>query len=155
MSLSRREFLGTSAATASAVGLMSFSNAVQAGTMPDKQGMNFTVSANGKDIGKHSIKFAQQDGQLHVKSSVDVGVRLAGFTAFYYKLLSHEVWEGGKLVQLKSRSDMNGKQSKLLAVAKSDGLLIQNNDKRFMASAHVKPTSYWNPQILNELIITF
>ena len=150
MSFSRRDFLGTSAAAASAIGFTSFSSSTQASYMPEARRMAFKVSANGKNIGEHLIKFEMQNTKLHVKSSVDVAVKLAGFTAFYYRLLAHEVWKDGKLVQLKSKSDMNGKENKLVALAKPDGLLIQSNNKRFTASSDTLPTSYWNPSVLQK-----
>ena len=86
------------------------SSAAGADSLPYGQGLSFAVFRHGQQIGSHKLAFQQDGGQLKVSTSIDLAVKLVGITAYRYSHRAEELWSGGALLSLTSRTDDDGKQ---------------------------------------------
>lgn len=110
----------------------------------------FDISARGQKVGTHSMQFRLSGDQLVVNSKVDVTADFAGFTLFDYKFVAQEQWKGDVLQALRSRTQMNSQTFNVSAVQQGRKLIIDGSRGRVAAPLGIKPTSYWNPALLQE-----
>ncbi len=85
-----------------------------------------------------------------MNSRVDVTADFAGVTLFDYKFIAQELWRGDRLESLRSRTRMNGKTFDVAAVRQGQKIIVDGSRGRLAAPLNIKPTSYWNPALLQE-----
>ncbi len=142
----RQAVLGTGALLGlSALGLTAKDASAASGAT-----VEFDISARGQKVGTHTMQFKLSGSQLAVNSKVDVTADFAGVTLFDYKFIAQELWRGDRLASLRSRTRMNGKTFDVSAVRQAQKIIIDGSRGRIAAPLDIKPTSYWNPALLQE-----
>lgn len=116
----------------------------------------FTVVRDGEPIGTHHYRFAGNADRTTVDIRTDIDYRFLFLPLYRFRHTSKEVWTGGKLTDLFSRTDDNGESIKIEAHAKGDGLFVKGLDGEYQAGPGVVPSSLWNSDIVRakELLTT-
>jgi hypothetical protein len=150
------------ALTRAILGCIAFFFAVISGAtalegIPANGVLDFAVMRQGSEIGYHRINFRRDDNRLIVDISVDTRVRILGVTVYRFVHQSQEIWEGERLVALKSETDDDGTQH-VLALALNDlELHGVHNGTPVVVRGDQIPISLWNPteltrhQLLNSI----
>lgn len=119
-------------------GALLFTGSADALTVPSSGVLVFDVMREGTDIGDHRYVFREDGDALSVQVETDVAVRLPliGVTVFRFEHDSQELWRGGKLSALQSKTNDDGKAHQL-----------------DLADAGAFPASLWNDAILEQTIL--
>ncbi len=120
---------------------------------PIPEDIEFEVYRGGDSIGHHRVAFRREGEDLHVEIDIELEVKLAFLTLFSYSHRNHEVWNGGQLKSLESRTDDNGTIHQVTGSRMAAGFLVQNGKKEFVAPAGILPTSYWNPATVDQKVL--
>lgn len=103
----------------------------------------FAVSVDKKPAGSHEVVIrTADDGAVTVTSQADVTVKVA-VLRFKYTFRGTEVWKGGRLRELATTADDNGKRHAVSAVADGDGLAVRADGRDFRVTGGPWPTTYW------------
>ena len=111
--------------------------------------ISFAAFRNGERIGTHTLTFKREGSQLVVSTSVDLAVKLVGFTAFRYTHRGREVWNGNDLVSVETTTNDDGKQYVVRATKQGDKLVVDSHTpdfegyRRTMVTG-VLPSTHWN-----------
>lgn len=115
----------------------------------------FTARRDDDEFGHHHVRFDRSGNRLTVDIEIVLEVRLAFVRVFRYRHEGREVWEGGRLISMETRTDDDGEQFRVSAEATDEGLQVTGSGGDFMAPPDTIPGSYWNialldrPQVLN------
>lgn len=85
-------------------------------------GVTFRVFRKGQDIGTHQVTLTPSPDGFAVDVKIELAVKLAMITVFYYRQTARDIWRDGKLVSADYRTDDDGKVS-VLKVRESKGQL--------------------------------
>ena len=113
----------------------------------------FRIMQNGDNIGRHTVKFKRIKDDLHVDIAIDIEVRILFIPVFSYSHRNHEVWQGGRLISLKSETDDNGEKQWVKANATDRALEVDSSSGSFEAPLGTFPTSYWSPQTISKSVL--
>lgn len=105
----------------------------------------FDVLRNGSEFGRHVIRFdGDPSGEMTVTTDVDLKAGLGPITVFRYALDATETWRDGRLVRLESRTNDDGEDEFVRAVATDTALSVEGSEFRGEVSADIIPSSHWN-----------
>jgi hypothetical protein len=125
--------------------------------IPANGTLDFAVMRQGSEIGYHRINFRRDGNRLIVDISVDTRVRVLGITVYRFVHQSQEIWEGERLVALKSETDDDGTQHTLTFAFNDFELHGVHNGTPVVVRGEQIPISLWNPteltrnQLLNSI----
>jgi len=111
--------------------------------------MVFSVWRSGSEIGQHRVTFAREDGALTVRSLFDVAVKLLGITVYRFKYEAQEIWRDGRLLELESKIDDNGKPSSVQAKEEDGKLAVVGPEAHETVARPILPSSHWNAQVID------
>ncbi|WP_341912460.1 DUF6134 family protein [Ferrovibrio terrae] len=115
---------------------------------------NFQVLRNGTPIGHHIVTIRRNGERTDVNVDIRLRVTVAGVLTLYrYIHDSHEIWEGDRLVSLKSTTDNDGDAEYLNATAAAAGLQVDGSRFKGMLPADTMPTSYWRSDFVQRATI--
>lgn len=120
-----------------------------AGGLLPRQAADFTVLRDGLPVGHHRVTVETDGPETRVQVDISLSLSFAFLTVYRYTHQSHEVWQGGRLIQLDSTTDDNGTPMALSARAQAGGLLLDGTAGRRPAPADAVPTSYWTPAFVS------
>jgi hypothetical protein len=115
-----------------------------AGALPYGSSLSFVAYRNGEPIGRHTVTFERDGGQLKVSTSIDLAVKFLGFTAYRYTHRAQEVWSGGALVSLASTTDDNGTKHSVTATREANDITVVHDGKKTLLPSWTLPSSHWN-----------
>lgn len=103
----------------------------------------FNVQVDGKPAGQSTLSIAKQiDGSFIVTGQVTVKVKqIVGSYSYTYS--GSETWKDGKLVQLRSTSNDNGKRFDVTAHGDAKALRVVANSREHSLRPESWTTSYW------------
>lgn len=109
----------------------------------------FAAFRNGERIGTHALSFKREGSQLVVSTTVDLAVKMLGFTAYRYSHRGREIWNGNDLLTVETSTNDDGKQYVVRAVRQGEGLVIDSHTPetqgyRRTTVAGVLPSTHWN-----------
>lgn len=141
----RRQALGGmgALATMAAFGISATDAAAKNGSI-----VTFGVRANGMDLGSHKMQFKLQGNVLTVNNVVDIEAKIAGIKVFGYQFKGQEMWRNDRLVGMRTKANMNGKNYSVTARQHGDQLVVDGYKGRITVPGETMPTSYWNPLLL-------
>lgn len=118
--------------------------------------LQFTVVRDGEPIGTHNYRFAKNAAGTTVHIRTDIDYRFLFLPLYRFRHTSKEVWSGGKLTELSSRTDDNGESIRIEAHANGKGLVVNSLDGKYRAGPGVVPSSLWNVDVVRakELLST-
>jgi hypothetical protein len=118
--------------------------------------LQFTVVRDGEPIGTHLFRFARDADRTTVHVRTDIDYRFLFLPLYRFRHTSKEVWTGGKLTELFSRTDDNGEAIRVEAHANGKGLVVKGLDGEYRTGPGVVPSSLWNADVVRakELLST-
>ena len=113
----------------------------------------FRIEREGDPIGTHTIRFPPPgvDGTRRVLTEIDITVTVLGFTAYEYRQRAEEVWRGGLLRALRTRTTRSRDPDRAVEAERRDGALHVERRKdgavtdRYTVVGEVLTTSLWHP----------
>ena len=113
--------------------------------------LSFRALRNGSPIGVHTVRFRQDGERLVVTTRIEISVKVLFFTAFYLKHEAQEVWQAGRLVAVKSKTDDNGTRLLVSGTAVPGGFRIIGGEGPFLAPAELLTSNMlWDTRMLGE-----
>jgi hypothetical protein len=104
---------------------------------------DFALSVDGKRAGDVHMTISRQDDAA-VTVSCDTDLKVSGFLFTYkYSYRGKEVWKDGRLQRFDSKTNDNGTEYVVAAVAEDGGLRVRVNKAERKTRSDVWPTSYW------------
>lgn len=111
----------------------------------------FLITWQERTIGEHHISFRQSEGELEVRTRVDLTVKLAFITLYDLHHESEERWNGGRLTRLAAHTRENGAAlSRLRGAAGHDGFRLEAPGEVLLPVGIFTSDSLWNPAILTQ-----
>lgn len=118
--------------------------------VPPGDRLGFDILRKGSPLGSHVLTFTSAGDRLTVKVAVGLTYKLLGITLYHYTHHCTEVWDGGEVVALDSRTDDNGKPCALTARREAGGLVVEATGMaRYTAPANALPATHWNQRELD------
>jgi hypothetical protein len=109
----------------------------------------FDIMRKGERIGFHAVDVEKTGDGHKVETRIEMKVAFGPITLFHYSHDALEVWKGGALQSLTSRTDNNGRKMELSVERSGDRLLVEGQDYQGEAPLSAIPSSYWNKDIVN------
>ncbi|MEP0069281.1 DUF6134 family protein [Pyruvatibacter sp.] len=110
--------------------------------------IEFGIYRDGSPVGKHEVRFEEQDGGLRVQTEFDLAVSALFITLFRLDYQSDAVWRDGQLVALEARTDQNGTVANVRAQADEGVLKITGPNGLYEADLGLFPTNHWNAGVV-------
>jgi hypothetical protein len=105
----------------------------------------------GTPIGVHTVSFRQDGERLVVTTRIDIVVKVLMFTAFYLKHEAEEIWQGGRLLAVRSTTDDDGTRLQVSGSAVAGGFRVIGEDGPFLAPANLLTSNMlWDTRMLSE-----
>jgi hypothetical protein len=134
---------------AGGLALLPLASARAQATWASKTRIAFNVYRSGQLIGAHTVDIEGDEGDLRVRTTVELLVKFGPIPVFRYAFQSHETWRGGKFSALESHTETNGRRDQIHAVAGASGVTIQTaHGQTHTAAADALPLSHWNQHAL-------
>ena len=114
-------------------------------SVPSDGKLEFVVTRNGHAIGTHVYQFTHDGERVQVQIKTDIDFKLLFIPVYRFRHESEEIWDGGKLASLVSKTDDNGEPVRL--EVKSAGSVLKVNGQegaRTTDPKMVAPASLWN-----------
>jgi hypothetical protein len=109
----------------------------------DSETREFTVRVDGKEAGSAAMTIQRQDdGTTTVACDTTVKVRVL-IKTYTYTCQTRETWKDGRLQQLASRCNDDGKQFQVSATAQADGIHVRVNGREHLTRLDAWVSSYW------------
>lgn len=109
----------------------------------ETQVRNFQVFVDNRPAGSYRMAIVPRaDGSVAVTCQADVRVRVF-VVGYHYSYRGTEVWKDGRLLQLDSRADDDGKQFAVTAQAEGEALRVRSNGQERVIRKDVWTTSCW------------
>jgi hypothetical protein len=112
----------------------------------------FDIVRKGDVIGWHTLHFTEDGDRLNVAIEVRLKVTFAGIALFRYEQDGHEVWQGGRLIALDTRTNDDGDRASVTARADGDQLSIDGLQGHLVLPGNAMPTTYWNHALVDAAI---
>lgn len=109
----------------------------------DSETREFVVRVDGKPAGSAAMTIQRQDdGTTTVACETSVKVRVL-IKTYSYTCQTRETWKDGRLQQLNSSCNDDGKQFQVSASAQADGIHVRVNGREHLAKPEAWVSSYW------------
>lgn len=111
----------------------------------DVEVRDYTITVDGKRGGEYHMTIQRQDdGTVSMTGQADVKLSfLGGLKTYTYSYRGTEVWKDGKLMNLSSSSNDDGKQFTVTAAAEANGVRVKSNGQERVTKSDVWLTTYW------------
>jgi hypothetical protein len=113
--------------------------------------VRFRALRKGAPIGTHTVTFRQDGERLMVTTRIDIAVKVLMLTAFYLKHEAEEIWQAGRLLEVRSTTDDNGTRLQVSGRAVDGGFRVVGEDGPFLAPANLLTSNMlWDTRMLSE-----
>ncbi|MEO1568563.1 MAG: DUF6134 family protein [Pseudomonadota bacterium] len=107
--------------------------------------ISFTVLRKGNPFGYHRVSFDETtNGDLTVRTEVELRAGLGPITVFKYTLDSAETWRDGTLIGLSGKLNDDGRKGRVQASADGDVLVVDGSEFEGQVDLGILPSSHWN-----------
>ena len=110
----------------------------------------FDVERAGKTVGYHRTVFKVTDGELSVRNTFHVEIKIFFINAFRFHYDSHAVWTRGQLRELNVTVDDDGTAFSLNAKSNGIDMQIESGNGSFQVKDNLFPTNHWNANVLGQ-----
>ncbi|HUA54263.1 MAG TPA: DUF6134 family protein [Candidatus Sulfotelmatobacter sp.] len=110
--------------------------------------LRFDILRKGAVIGEHVMRFTDDGPRRIVDIEIRIKVTFASIPLFRYEHTSREVWQGGRLVALDTRTDDDGTHYRVAARAEGDHLVVDGRAGHLILPGDLMPTSYWDRRMM-------
>lgn len=105
------------------------------------------------DIGTHTVSFSRSGKDLLVEVANRIEVKVLFITFYSFAADREEIWRDGRMISYRSRTNDDGTDIEVTAVAKSGKLVIQGPDGRVEAPEGTFPSHPWNQKIVEQRLL--
>lgn len=109
----------------------------------------FRVLLDGSEVGTHSFRVAERDGERRVESDARFAVKLLFINAYTYAHEARERWQGDCLKELEARTDDNGKRIAVRGASNGAKFEVEVPGGAQLPGC-VMSFAYWNPAMLKQ-----
>ena len=111
----------------------------------------YDVFLKGDSIGSQTTRFRSRDGGFEVLMTLDLGVKVLGFSAFSYGQEARELWQDGNLVQARIRTDDNGKKTVVKIDRSGNHLVVDGRHGQLQVPLTTwTDLSFWNKGVVQQ-----
>lgn len=117
---------------------------------PGVREWNFRVLLDDSEIGYHRFRLTDSGDRRRLLSEASFDVRFLFVTAYRYRHVNREVWDGRCLERIETDTDSNGNELSVKGVRESAGFVVDvGNDVRELPDC-VMSFAYWDPEFLGQ-----
>lgn len=110
----------------------------------------FRVFRKGDEIGMHTVTITPVADRIEVDVKIELAVKLAMITVFYYRQTARDTWRGGNLVAGRYRTDDDGKVTEMTLGEAEGRLRIDGAAGRSEAPlGTMTDLAFWNEEIID------
>ena len=111
----------------------------------------FRVMLDQRDIGTHEFTVSNHEGKRYIEIDADFDVKILFVNAYSYDHENREIWEGDCLASIRAETDDNGKRSRVVGEAVTDGFTVVTDEgaPQTASAACLRSFAYWNPAFLD------
>ena len=151
----RRCFLMSAVAGTAALALPRFACAAPDTVVPTATAnRRFSVFYAGERIGGHTVVYSAATGDTRISTDFELAVKALFFTVFAFSHRSEEIWRGGRLMALNSRTVEDGETIDVSGAATPRGFRVVSKGGPFIASAAtLTSNSLWTPAVLSQTTV--
>jgi hypothetical protein len=113
----------------------------------------FNIMREGHQIGSSTTSIQSNGKETVVDTTINVDVKILGFTAYRYVQTSNEKWAGDHVVTITSETDDNGTKHNLSLALHDDKLIGEADGKVLTLDAGMIPSSVWNPKLVTQTVV--
>jgi hypothetical protein len=110
--------------------------------------LNFDVFLDDRAIGYQRFALTPAGDGTRIETQAEFEVKLLLITAFAYDHHNSELWQGGCLQSIDSRTDSNGKKHTVSGRARDTGFVVATNEGERGLGDCVASFAYWDKDIL-------
>jgi hypothetical protein len=110
--------------------------------------LNFDVFLDDRAIGYQRFELTPAGEGTRIETQAEFEVKLLRITAFAYDHRNTEVWRGGCLQAIDSRTDSNGKKYTVSGRARGAAFVVATNDGESRLGDCVASFAYWDRDVL-------
>jgi Family of unknown function (DUF6134) len=114
------------------------------------QEWRFRVFLEDREIGTHSFRVVQTNGERRVESDAQFAVKFLFIDAYTYSHRAREHWRGDCLATLDANTDDNGERLIVRGARHAGGFNLAATRGDAELPACVMPFAYWNPAMLKQ-----
>ncbi|MEM8753779.1 MAG: DUF6134 family protein [Pseudomonadota bacterium] len=109
----------------------------------------FRVIRDGSDIGVHTITVSRSGDEVQVAIDIALRVKILGITAYRYEMENREVWRGGDLFSMNSKSNDDGDAAFARVKRVGDELEVEGSVWSGTVPGNSASTTYWSYDFLD------
>lgn len=122
--------------------------------IPPSNALTFAIIRGDRRIGTHSVTFEPDGDKLTVRVAADIVVKFGPIALFRYHHRATEIWEGGVVVSVESKTNNDGKPAKTRMWRESGSLMVEgSSQRRYAAPPDASPATHWNRSMLDGPLI--
>lgn len=110
--------------------------------------LTFDVFLDDRAIGYQRFALTQAEEGTRIETQAEFKVKLLRITAFAYDHSNTELWRGGCLQAIDSRTDSNGKKYTVSGLARGNAFVVATNDGESRLGDCVASFAYWDRDVL-------
>lgn len=110
----------------------------------------FRVLLDGSEVGTHTFRVLERDGERRVASDARFTVKFLFFDAYTYAHQAAERWQGDCLAQIEASTDDNGERLAVRGAQRGAYFEVKGRDGAQRLPACVMSFAYWNPKMLEQ-----
>ena len=110
----------------------------------------FRVLLDGSEVGTHTFRVLERDGERRVASDARFTVKFLFFDAYTYAHQAAERWQGDCLAQIEASTDDNGDRLAVRGAQRGTHFEVKGRDGAQRLPACVMSFAYWNPKMLEQ-----
>lgn len=151
MFIARRRFAAGLVGMAAGATLLSVSSLWTRPALAVPQSLRFKAYRDKSPVGTHTVDVRPSGNQMNVTIKIDLNVSMAFVTLFEFKHDCEEIWQSGRLVSLRSKTNDNGDKFQVTGKATPEGFRIEGPGGPAIAPADAYTSnSVWNAAVLDE-----
>lgn len=119
-------------------------------SVSDTREWNFRVLLDDSEIGYHRFQLTELGDRRRLLSEASFDVRFLFVTAYRYRHVNREVWDGRCLDRIETDTDSNGQELSVKGSRASTGFVIDAGDDVRELPDCVMSFAYWDPAFLGQ-----
>jgi hypothetical protein len=110
----------------------------------------FTVTRDGEPIGDHRVAFRQDGKRTEIDATMDLEVKFAMVPLYRFSHQRTEVWEDGRPLLIRSKTDDNGEHLDITLRPNGHGYLWTVNGRTDRLDPSTRVLALWNYEMVKE-----
>ncbi|MBB5519210.1 DUF6134 family protein [Amphiplicatus metriothermophilus] len=113
----------------------------------------FEILRKGEPIGYHAVDVERTEGGYVANTRIEMKVRFGPIPVFRYSHAAREIWKGGALHALESRTNNNGERLEVRAWREGGALMVEGPAYRGPVPETAAPSTYWRRSVVEADIL--